>query len=76
VLGYAKSGCLDQLPGHLRDYLRAHTSFARSVERIKRGIATQHAANLDAYYDNEDPIYDLFRETALDRSRQARWTFG
>lgn len=47
-----------------RDYLRAHPRSAEAIERIKRELARYHAADVEAYYDIKDPVYDLVWDTA------------
>ena len=56
-----------------RDYLRAHPDSARSIEIIKREIASRHPDDLDAYYDIKDPVYDLVWDAAQDWSAQTDW---
>ena len=56
-----------------RDYLRAHSHSAATVERIKRALARYHADDVDAYYDIKDPVYDLIWEAAKEWAAAVGW---
>jgi GrpB-like predicted nucleotidyltransferase (UPF0157 family) len=59
-----------------RDYLRAHSNSARTVELIKRQIARYHADDVEAYYDIKDPVYDLIWDAAQEWARITGWQPG
>ena len=56
-----------------RDYLRAHPSSARTIERIKRELVKRHANDVDTYYDIKDPVYDLIWGAALEWAQHTGW---
>lgn len=56
-----------------RDYLRAHSNSARSIELIKRKIAKRHAEDIEAYYDIKDPVYDLIWDAPLVWAKYTGW---
>lgn len=56
-----------------RDYLRAHPNSAKTIERIKRGLAIRFADDIESYYDIKDPVYDLIWEAAKDWAAQTGW---
>lgn len=69
---------VDGNPNHrypllFRDYLRAHSNSARSIELLKRKITKRHAEDIEAYYDIKDPVYDLIWDVALDWAKYTNW---
>ena len=77
VIDVLKAGNLNQrYPLLFRDYLRAHPSSARTIERIKRELVKRHADDVDACYDIKDPVYDLIWGAALEWTQHTRWGQG
>ena len=56
-----------------RDYLRAHSNSARTIDRIKRELVKHHADDVEAYYDIKDPVYDPIWDAALEWARHTGW---
>ena len=47
-----------------RDYLCAHPTAAKTIERIKRELTRRFAEDVDGYYAIKDPVYDLVWDAA------------
>lgn len=47
-----------------RDYLRTHHAARKTIEQIKRELASLHPNDADAYYAVKDPVYDLVWQAA------------
>jgi GrpB-like predicted nucleotidyltransferase (UPF0157 family) len=74
VIDVLKAGNPNQrYPLLFRDFLRAHPSSARTIERIKRELVKRHANDVDVYYDIKDPVYDLIGGAALEWAQHTDW---
>lgn len=56
-----------------RDYLRAHSDAASTIELVKRQLARYHADDIDAYLAIKEPAYDLVWIAAQEWAKQTGW---
>ena len=59
-----------------RDYLRAHPAVAQEYSQLKRELARQHAADIEAYIDGKDPFIKATERAALAWWRSAERSGG
>ncbi len=56
-----------------RDFLRAHPVAAYAYAQIKQRLADRFPADINAYYEIKDPVFDIIMDGACDWAKLTGW---